>query len=143
MLYIIQKFVQTSLLKELLVTQNYGKEVIYLDSVLNTIKKLLGIDADDDSFDSDICIGINSAILTLSQLGLEGKEGFIVTSDEQEWSDYLNDNKLLPMVQQYIHLKTKMSFDPPQNSIVGEKLKQIITELEWRIRMVSETNNKE
>ena len=119
-------------------TPNYGKGVIYLNSVLNTIKKLLGLDADDDSFDSDICIGINSAILTLNQLGLEGTEGFIVTSDEQEWSDYLNDNKLLPMVQQYIHLKTKMSFDPPQNSIVCENLKQIITELEWRIRMVSE-----
>lgn len=117
--------------------------VILLNSVLNTTKKLLGLDADDDSFDSDICIGINSAILTLSQLGLEGKEGFIVTDDTQKWSDYLNDNKLLPMVQQYIHLKTKMSFDPPQNSFVCENLKQIITELEWRIRMVSETNNKE
>ena len=126
------------LLKELLATPNYGKEVILLNSVLNTTKKLLGLDADDDSFDSDICIGINSAILTLSQLGLEGNEGFIVTDDTQEWSDYLNDNKLLPMVQQYIHLKTKMSFDPPQNSIVCENLKQIITELEWRIRMVSE-----
>lgn len=114
-----------------------------MNSVLNTTKKLLGLDADDYSFDSDICIGINSAILTLSQLGLEGKEGFIVTDDTQEWSDYLNDNKLLPMVQQYIHLKTKMSFDPPQNSFVIENLKQIITELEWRIRMVSETNNKE
>ena len=125
-------------LKELLVTPNYGKGVILLNSVLNTTKKLLGLDADDDSFDSDICIGINSAILTLSQLGLEGNEGFIVTDDTQEWSDYLNDNKLLPMVQQYIHLKTKMSFDPPQNSIVCENLKQIITELEWRIRMVSE-----
>ena len=131
------------LLKELLVTPNYGKGVILLNSVLNTTKKLLGLDADDDSFDSDICIGINSAILTLSQLGLEGKEGFIVTDDTQEWSDYLNDKKLLPMVQQYIHLKTKMSFDPPQNSFVCENLKQIITELEWRIRMVSETNNKE
>lgn len=131
------------LLKELLVTPNYGKGVILLNSVLNTTKKLLGLDADDDSFDSDICIGINSAILTLSQLGLEGNEGFIVTDDTQEWSDYLNDNKLLPMVQQYIHLKTKMSFDPPQNSFVCENLKQIITELEWRIRMVSETNNKE
>ena len=126
------------LLKELLVTPNYGKGVILLNSVLNTTKKLLGLDADDDSFDSDICIGINSAILTLSQLGLEGKEGFIVTDDTQEWSDYLDDNNLLPMVQQYIHLKTKMSFDPPQNSIVCENLKQIITELEWRIRMVSE-----
>ena len=126
------------LLKELLVTPNYGKGVILLNSVLNTTKKLLGLDADDDSFDSDICIGINSAILTLSQLGLEGNEGFIVTDDTQEWSDYLNDNKLLPMVQQYIYLKTKMSFDPPQNSIVCENLKQIITELEWRIRMVSE-----
>lgn len=131
------------LLKELLVTPNYGKGVILLNSVLNTTKKLLGLDADDDSFDSDICIGINSAIITLSQLGLEGNEGFIVTDDTQEWSDYLNDNKLLPMVQQYIHLKTKMSFDPPQNSFVCENLKQIITELEWRIRMVSETNNKE
>ena len=131
------------LLKELLVTPNYGKGVILLNSVLNTTKKLLGLDADDDSFNSDICIGINSAILTLGQLGLEGNEGFIVTDDTQEWSDYLNDNKLLPMVQQYIHLKTKMSFDPPQNSFVCENLKQIITELEWRIRMVSETNNKE
>ena len=119
-------------------TPNYGKEVILLNSVLNTTKKLLGLDADDDSFDSDICIGINSAILILSQLGLEGKEGFIVTNEEQKWSDYLDDNNLLPMVQQYIHLKTKMSFDPPQNSIVCENLKQIITELEWRIRMVSE-----
>ena len=126
------------LLKELLVTPNYGKGVILLNSVLNTTKKLLGLDADDDSFDSDICIGINSAILILSQLGLEGKEGFIVTNEEQKWSDYLDDNNLLPMVQQYIHLKTKMSFDPPQNSIVCENLKQIITELEWRIRMVSE-----
>ena len=125
-------------LKELLVTPNYGKGVILLNSVLNTTKKLLGLDADDDSFDSDICIGINSAILTLSQLGLEGNEGFIVTDDTQEWSDYLNDNKLLPMVQQYIHLKTKMSFDTPHNSIVCENLKQIITGLEWRIRMVSE-----
>lgn len=114
-----------------------------MNSVLNTIKKLLGLDADDDSFDSDICVGINSAILTLSQLGLEGKEGFIVTSNEQEWSDYLNDNKLLSMAQQYIYLKTKMSFDPPQNSVVCENLKQIINELEWRIRSESETNNKE
>lgn len=119
--------------------QNYGKEVIYLDSVLTTTKKLLGIDADDDSFDSDICVGINSAIITLSQLGLEGKAGFIVVNDEQKWSDYLDDNTLLPMVQQYIHLKTRMSFDPPQSSIVGESLKQIIAELEWRIRLASES----
>ena len=119
--------------------QNYGKEVIYLDSVLTTTKKLLGIDADDDSFDSDICVGINSSIITLSQLGLEGKAGFIVVNEEQKWSDYLDDNTLLPMVQQYIHLKTRMSFDPPQSSIVGESLKQIIAELEWRIRLASES----
>lgn len=109
-----------------------------MDSVLNTTKKLLGIDADDDSFDSDICVGINSAILTLSQLGLEGKAGFMVINDEQKWSDYLDDNALLPMVQQHIYLKTKMAFDPPQNSIVGDSLKQIIAELEWRIRLASE-----
>ena len=110
-----------------------------MDSVLTTTKKLLGIDADDDSFDSDICVGINSAIITLSQLGLEGKAGFIVVNKEQKWSDYLDDNTLLPMVQQYIHLKTRMSFDPPQSSIVGESLKQIIAELEWRIRLASES----
>ena len=109
-----------------------------MDSVLNTTKKLLGIDSDDDSFDSDICVGINSAILTLGQLGLEGKAGFMVINDEQKWSDYLDDNALLPMVQQYIHLKTRMSFDPPQNSVVCDNLKQIIAELEWRIRFASE-----
>ena len=89
-----------------------------MNSVLNTIKKLLGLDADDDSFDSDICVGINSAILTLSQLGLEGNEGFIVISDEQEWSDYLNDNKLLSMAQQY----RKYCRLPVHQMRLGEKI---------------------
>ena len=81
-----------------------------MDSVLTTTKKLLGIDADDDSFDSDICVGINSAIITLSQLGLEGKYGFIVVNEEQKWSDYLDDDTLLPMVQQYYSILSSFGF---------------------------------
>lgn len=111
-------------------------------SVLDDIKKLLGIDSEDDSFDIDISIMINSAILALSQIGIGPKEGYTVTSKEDKWSDYLeNTTTDVNNVKNYIYLKTRLIFDPPSNSTVIESFNKNLQELEWRMMLNVETNN--
>ena len=51
-----------------------------MDSILNNVKKLLGIDSEDDSFDVDVMAMINSTIPALAQMGIGPSNGFIVTS---------------------------------------------------------------
>lgn len=112
------------------------------DSILNTTKKLLGIDPDDKDFDVDIISIINSITLSLSQMGIGPINGFIVTSEEDKWEDYLSTNTVnLQGVKTYIYLKTKLIFDPPSNSTVIECLNKSIQELEWRMMLAVETNN--
>jgi hypothetical protein len=115
-----------------------------MDSILNTIKKLLGIDATDTSFDTDIIIGINSAIFSLSQMGIGPNNSFILTSVDQKWSDYIGNSSInLEGIKNYLYLKTKMIFDPPTSSTTIEAFNDNIKELEWRMMLAVETNNLE
>lgn len=114
------------------------------DSILNTIKKLLGIDSEDSSFDMDIMVIINSIIPTLSQIGVGPSNGFIVTSVNDKWSDLYPDKPInLEGVKTYLYLKTKLIFDPPVNSTIIEAFNKNLNELEWRMMLAVETNNLE
>lgn len=104
-------------------------------SILNSIKKLLGIASDYKQFDTDIIIHINSAFMILHQLGIGPKEGYHITDEKDKWEDYLEDDDNLDAVKTYIHLKVKIAFDPPLNSTVMEAHKQMISELEWRLNI--------
>lgn len=113
-----------------------------MDSILITIKKMLGIDAEDDSFDMDIIVIINSIIPSLTQMGIGPSKGYVVLSSENLWSDYLKDNVInLEGIKTYIFLKTKLVFDPPANSTMIEAYNKMISELEWRMMLNVETNN--
>ena len=104
----------------------------------------MGIDSADDSFDVDVLIHINSIIPILSQMGIGPQNGFIVTSAEQIWSDYIDSSITnLEGVKSYIYLKIKLIFDPPTNSTTIEAINKIISELEWRMMLAVETNNLE
>lgn len=106
------------------------------DSILISIKKLLGIFETDNSFDTDVIIYINSAIAILRQLGIGPLTGYSISDEKARWSDYLSDNpEYLEPVKTYIFLKTKMVFDPPLNSSVLEAYKEQIKELEWRLNV--------
>lgn len=112
-----------------------------IDSILDTIKKLLGIDPDDDSFDLDIIVIINSITPILSQMGIGPSNGYIVTSKEDKWSDYIKDNTInLEGVKNYIFIKTKLIFDPPPNSTTIDSFNKILNELEWRMMLAVETD---
>lgn len=108
------------------------------NSILNDIKKLLGIAPDYTNFDTDIIININSVFMILNQLGVGPKEGFRITGADETWDEYINEEDDLEAVKAYIWLKVKIVFDPPLNSTVMEAHKQMISEYEWRLNIQSE-----
>ena len=113
-----------------------------MESILDTIKQLLGIPIDDDSFDTDIKVYINTVTPNLAQMGIGPVNGFIVTSKDQLWSEYINSDIInLEGVKQYIYLKVKLIFDPPTNSSTIQAINDSIKELEWRMMLAVETNN--
>ena len=105
-----------------------------MESILHTIKKLLGLDPSYPAFDVDVIIGINSAFSTLHQLGVGPKEGFAITGSTETWDDYLDDYGVLENVKQYIYLKTRYVFDPPTGGVLTA-MDAVIKELEWRINV--------
>ena len=106
-----------------------------MDSILLSIKKLLGIDALCDHFDTDVIMYINSALSNLTQLGVGPPDGFMVTSNTETWASLLTDSKKLEFVKTYVYLKVKLVFDPPSSSSVIDVIDRQIKELEWRIEV--------
>ena len=106
-----------------------------MNSILTSIKQLLGIDVAVTSFDTDIMIHINSAIMVLSQLGIGPEAAYEIDSAEATWSDFLGDDKSLNAVRTFIYLKVRLIFDPPNSSFVIESINREITELSWRLNL--------
>ena len=106
-----------------------------MDSILTSIKKLLGIDEEYTQFDNDIIMHINTVFLNLTQLGVGPEEGFLIEDDAATWDDFIGDSNQLQAVKTYVYLKVKLLFDPPLSSSVIESIKRIISELEWRLNV--------
>lgn len=110
-----------------------------MESILTSIKKLLGIAEDYTHFDADIIMHINSVLMILSQLGVGPAEGFRIEDETSEWTDFVPDIEKLEAVKTYVHLKVKLLFDPPLNASVIESTKQLISELEFRLNVAAES----
>lgn len=107
-------------------------------TILKNIKKLLGIDEEDDSFDTDLTILINSSFFKLSQIGIGPKSPFVITCDST-WDDFMKvPEECIESIKTYIFIQTKIIFDPPANSIVAEAYKSEIKELEFRLQLAVE-----
>ena len=113
------------------------------DSILNSIKKLIGLDSEDTSFDTDLIMHINSAIDVLRQLGVASDSTFYVEDDGAAWGDYLPSVELFQIVKTYIYMKVRKWFDPPQNGTTMQALDSSIAELEWRINVTVDPNQED
>lgn len=113
-----------------------------IESILISIKKLLGIDEKDENFDMDIIIHINSVFSILTQLGVGPKNGFSIVDEDAVWTDFVPENKV-EMIKSYMHLKVKLIFDPPAATAVIESIKEMIKELEWRINIAVDPEAEE
>lgn len=112
-------------------------------SILNSIKKLLGISEEYTHFDADIIMHINSVFMILTQMGVGPADGFAIEDAEMEWEDFIKDERDLQAVKSYMHHKVKLLFDPPLSSAVLESTNRIISELEWRLNVAAESTETE
>lgn len=112
------------------------------DSILNSIKKLIGLDPDYAEFDTDLIIHINSVFLDLEQLGAGSQEGFFIEGSTETWEDFLPDDPLvLNSIKSYMCLKVKKLFDPPTSSSAMDSLNSLIDRFEWRINVAIENKD--
>lgn len=104
-----------------------------MDSILISVKKMLGITADYTHFDDDIIMHINSVFMILHQLGVGPEEGFMIESDRETWDEFIKDEFTIESVKSYMYLKVGLLFDPPTSSNVMEAKNRLANELEWRL----------
>ena len=111
------------------------------DSILTSIKKLLGIAEDYPHFDSDLIMHINTVFMILHQMGVGTAEPFSIEDDTATWQDFLEDKKDLAAVKNYIALKVRLTFDPPTSSSHLQAINDAISEYEWRLYSAESSGN--
>ena len=110
-----------------------------MESILTSIKKILGITEEYTHFDQDIIMHINSVFMVLTQIGIGPSEGFFIEDDSATWDDFLQEDKTIEAVKSYMGLKVQLLFDPPLSSSVMESKKRLIDEFEWRLNLQAES----
>lgn len=127
--------------------ENPDESINVENSILLTIKKLLGITPEYTHFDSDVIAYINSVFLELSQIGVDDKNSFFITDYKNCWDELMPESNLLNAIKMFVYLKVKLLFDPPTNTGVIDSINRQIDHLVWRINIESElkdkTNNEE
>ena len=104
-----------------------------IPSILNSVKKNLGIAETYDVYDADISLYINGVFSTLNQLGVGPVDGFFIEDDTATWEEFLGTDPRLNDVKTYVTLRVRMLFDPPQTSYAQTAMGEQIKEHEWRL----------
>lgn len=112
------------------------------ESILSSIKKLLGLPEEYKQFDADVIMHINTVFMILNQLGVGPDKGFRITDKTTTWSEYLSEDSNLDGVKTYMYLKVRTFFDPPQNSTLMDAINKQADMLEFRLNVNAE-NGKE
>jgi hypothetical protein len=115
-----------------------------MESILTSIKKMLGIDEEYTHFDADIIMHINSVFMILTQLGVGPANGFVIEDDTSTWIEFVPEMTTaeLHAVKSYIYMKVKLIFDPPLSSAVIESMNRQISEFEWRLNVAVDPKMK-
>lgn len=102
-------------------------------SILTSIKKLLGIQEEYDQFDTDLIMDINSVFMILNQLGVGPKDCFSIVDDNATWEDFLGTATNVNAVKTYMYMKVRLMFDPPTSSFLLSSMQELTRELECRL----------
>lgn len=110
-----------------------------MNSILTSMKKLLGITEEYEHFDMDLIMHINSVFATLHQIGVGPSKPFRIMDEEAVWSDFIQGVDNIESVKSYMYLKLKLLFDPPLTSSVLASYERQITEYEARLNWAVDT----
>ena len=108
--------------------------MVEINSILESIKQMLGIDVEDTNFDRDLIIHINGALMIMNQLGI-GPDGYKISSKVNTWNEFFGDRTDLELVKIAVYLRVRLLFDPPQNAFLVTAIKEQIAEYDWRIEL--------
>lgn len=110
-----------------------------MGSILNSVKKILGLDPAYKAFDPDVLMHINTTFAVLNQLGVGPEAGFMIEDDVPTWDAFLGTDPRFNTVKSYVCLKVRMLFDPPQTAHLMEAMNRQAEQLEWRISVQRES----
>lgn len=110
-----------------------------MESILTSIKKMLGLTEEYEHFDPDLIMHINSVFSILTQMGVGPSEGFSIVDENDIWSDFIQGRANIELVKSYMYLKVKLLFDPPSSSAVIESINRQISEFEWRLNVAADS----
>lgn len=111
-----------------------------MDSILKSIRKLVGAGDSEGPFDDELIMYINSILMVLNQIGV-GKDGYCITGEDETWSEFLDGRTDLAGIKTYVSARVRLLFDPPQNSSVTQALNGTIDEFEWRLYAANNPEN--
>lgn len=108
-------------------------------TIFSDVKDALGVNRDDQAFDTAIKIHLDTELATLGQLGVF-EEDVKIDPKEMSWDDLDNlsrapGSQYFSMVKNFILLRTILVFDPPMGSVLAHQ-ESITKELTWRIREI-------
>lgn len=110
------------------------------ESILTSVKKGVGgLLEEDESFDSDLILHINTVFSKLTQLGVGPNEGFSISDKSSTWSDFIGSDARMNMVKSFVILSVRMLFDPPTSGSVSKAFEEQIAEYEWRLNVQAES----
>lgn len=109
-----------------------------LDSILNSVKKMLGIQEDYEHFDQDIIMHINSVFMILNQIGVGPSKCFSISDSSSSWDEFKQGDETLESIKTYMYMKVRIMFDPPQQNFVMESINKVINELEFRLKVAAD-----
>lgn len=108
------------------------------DSVLITIKKMLGVEESYEAFDTELITHINSALFVAYNIGVQLSKNYLIDGPNITWSDICPDIDIIPLLKSYIGLKVRLLFDPPSTGVLHEAMERQVTEFEWRLYVESD-----
>ncbi len=109
-----------------------------MESILTSIKEMLGIKEEYTHFDTSVITHINTVLQTLKELGVGPEKGFSIKDKSASWADFLGDRTDLEAVKSYVYLKVRLLFDPPASSVIVKSIEELALEYEWRINVDAE-----
>lgn len=115
-----------------------------MESILTSVKKMLGISEEYEHFDPEIIMHINSVLMVLTQIGIGPPEGFSIEDETSSWTDFVSDTTKLEAIKTYVYLRVRLIFD--SSSLTGpiiESINRTINELEWRLNIIAESIQSE
>lgn len=113
-----------------------------MDSILQSIKKYVGIHETYTAFDEDIIMHINTAFAILNQLGVGPADGYMIEDDGDSWDDYITSVNFT-MVKSFVYLSVRLSFDPPTSTALLESMKNTLNELTWRLELEGQKDSRD